>query len=1045
MTSSFIRAGRGGFTLLLLLAVVLPASALFAVNWPGPYPGSRILGSNGVCAVWSESPERVAESFGITHYYRGDYARDYIHTGYPRFEIAGGWEHALGTESARRERIDLRLSGENFATSTEFRSMRDSEIRVTYRVHATIAGEIVFEISVFNEGNLPKTIFVEPVIRFRESPLRERRKAYSRTQYTVAEFDSVTIGAGFFGDENISSVESAGGAFPNLRQTLVVSPNSISRSTFVLFSSDVPDARFPDPALTSWDAARAAWQDWLRAGNYPPAADSRVRAAYEAALTALRATVLRGAVPADMTGQFMTRGRPQLYPRDALMTARALLEAGYPDLATEIVQFWNRGIPQKSRGEWYARYDAWRNATPGGDGAPYDLPEWDSNGYYASLLLEIYMRTGKWAGDTGLMRELLDFVLRKQDADGLVTEGGIIEWEGRLPGSNMNLAAGLRHGALICEILGDRRNASRYRAGAAKMERGLTRLFSRRRGAYMDMRDGREQFNTSANFGWIWGYPDHFELAASNAWYRRNTFHLGHGVRYFEADGYGSDLFGFTTGASAQYHAWEGDGTVARDQVKWMMGRSNVYGMMPERILSPEGRDVSPASPLSWCNAEFMAAVGATVAAGDAEFSGHELYPVYALASRLEHLRRVLAALPRRARPAGLSSALAAVDSAVTVARGNDPVAERLRAMHGAVKALRRLGARGAMADLAGLIGALEDRLNRVVWNRSGARWALGIETSSITAGETFSLIAWLGTNAEIAWDSVEFEARDGNEGRMSGMIPAYASGGAVSRDLKFARGELPYATAIRATARGEWKGLPLLSRRTLSLDVHDAYEIDREDAEEGASRVTVRRMRSGEFSARVEAPAGWTIVETRSETTAARVFQITPSDSARAGYATLGVVVAPDRVARRAVSVPVRAAISLEGPWRFRKGDDTAWAQVALSEDGWSPVVVPSQWEEAGHPGYDGYAWYRLSVTVPAEWKDRDLEVVLGAVDDQDWTYWNGRFVGNTKTWNTERRYRIPSRAVRAGGRNVIAIRVLDLAFGGGIWKGPVRIELAR
>jgi hypothetical protein len=39
-----------------------------------------------------------------------------------------------------------------------------------------------------------------------------------------------------------------------------------------------------------------------------------------------------------------------------------------------------------------------------------------------------------------------------------------------------------------------------------------------------------------------------------------------------------------------------------------MIINSNVYGLMPERIY-PDGSDCSEASPLSWCNAEFAAAV----------------------------------------------------------------------------------------------------------------------------------------------------------------------------------------------------------------------------------------------------------------------------------------------------------------------------------------------------------------------------------------------------------------------------------------------------
>ena len=51
-----------------------------------------------------------------------------------------------------------------------------------------------------------------------------------------------------------------------------------------------------------------------------------------------------------------------------------------------------------------------------------------------------------------------------------------------------------------------------------------------------------------------------------------------------------------------------GDKTRAKNLLDWMIANANVYGLMPEHI-SPDGKDVSPASPLSWCSAEFAAAM----------------------------------------------------------------------------------------------------------------------------------------------------------------------------------------------------------------------------------------------------------------------------------------------------------------------------------------------------------------------------------------------------------------------------------------------------
>jgi GH15 family glucan-1,4-alpha-glucosidase len=51
-----------------------------------------------------------------------------------------------------------------------------------------------------------------------------------------------------------------------------------------------------------------------------------------------------------------------------------------------------------------------------------------------------------------------------------------------------------------------------------------------------------------------------------------------------------------------------GNPKVAKQNIDWMINNSNSYGLMPERIYL-NNSDCSPASPLSWCSAEFSAAL----------------------------------------------------------------------------------------------------------------------------------------------------------------------------------------------------------------------------------------------------------------------------------------------------------------------------------------------------------------------------------------------------------------------------------------------------
>jgi Stage II sporulation protein E (SpoIIE) len=148
--------------------------------------------------------------------------------------------------------------------------------------------------------------------------------------------------------------------------------------------------------------------------------------------------------------------------------------------------------------------------------------------------------------------------------------------------------------------------------------------------------------------------------------------------------------------------------------------------------------------------------------------------------------------------------------------------------------------------------------------------------------------------------------------------------------------------------------------------------------------------------------------------------------------FATLAILVlcAVSRVAA-AAAIPPRSApasasvligdsiVPLNGPWKFTLGDspldpsthqplwaqpgfdDSHWETLDLSpKPGWSdpyngdPRYVPG-WTATGHPGYIGWAWYRLAVPVAPE---DGKKLALGApiyVDDGYQAFANGQLIG--------------------------------------------------
>jgi hypothetical protein len=151
------------------------------------------------------------------------------------------------------------------------------------------------------------------------------------------------------------------------------------------------------------------------------------------------------------------------------------------------------------------------------------------------------------------------------------------------------------------------------------------------------------------------------------------------------------------------------------------------------------------------------------------------------------------------------------------------------------------------------------------------------------------------------------------------------------------------------------------------------------------------------------------------------------------------------------AIVIEDSEVVPLSGPWKFRTGDDPAYAARDYDEDVWETSPLPAVWEEAGHPAYDGYAWYRTRFTLPLPSPEQtggrlDLAVVLelGRIDDVDATFVNGVPVGQRgdfppdyrSEWQTFRRYPVPAEVLNWGGENVLAIRVYDGGGGGGVWS---------
>lgn len=114
--------------------------------------------------------------------------------------------------------------------------------------------------------------------------------------------------------------------------------------------------------------------------------------------------------------------------------------------------------------------------------------------------------------------------------------------------------------------------------------------------------------------------------------------------------------------------------------------------------------------------------------------------------------------------------------------------------------------------------------------------------------------------------------------------------------------------------------------------------------------------------------------------------------------------------------------------PWSF--SDSSAahdWRKAPGELGPWE------RWNEPALADYNGMVWFRTTVELTAEQASQDAVLELGAVDETDITWVNGRAVGSNYDPGSARRYPLPNGLLRAGD-NKIVTNVLDTYREGGM-----------
>ncbi len=123
------------------------------------------------------------------------------------------------------------------------------------------------------------------------------------------------------------------------------------------------------------------------------------------------------------------------------------------------------------------------------------------------------------------------------------------------------------------------------------------------------------------------------------------------------------------------------------------------------------------------------------------------------------------------------------------------------------------------------------------------------------------------------------------------------------------------------------------------------------------------------------------------------------------------------------------------------------------MDQEPWSTTLDDSNWSVApeglGHwdewpslGGYTGLLWYRTAVSLTPEQARLDAVLSLGAINEEDETWVNGKVVGNMFGYGAERTYKVPPGMLHAG-ENTIATAVLCTYRGCGLFGPPAKRAL--
>jgi cephalosporin-C deacetylase len=151
----------------------------------------------------------------------------------------------------------------------------------------------------------------------------------------------------------------------------------------------------------------------------------------------------------------------------------------------------------------------------------------------------------------------------------------------------------------------------------------------------------------------------------------------------------------------------------------------------------------------------------------------------------------------------------------------------------------------------------------------------------------------------------------------------------------------------------------------------------------------------------------------------------------------------------------PAVREIALDPVWKFQTGNEIQWASPGFDDSLWPQISAADSWENQGYTNYDGYGWYRKTITLPddilkAAQYYGGLLIRYDNADDSDALYFNGKIVDTTGSfppdylsrYGVKRAYTVPLEQIHTDGPNTIAVQVYDGGGDGGLLSAAFIIQ---